>query len=126
MSLQLCRACGVEPSLLLHPLDFLGGDEVPELAFFPAMSMSGTVKRSRAAACLDMLGSSFEVVSLGEHAKRIAARKNLRERTPDAPGPDESGGAATDIATSAPLDTRMVEPRLTVENRRESGARNAS
>ena len=36
-ALMLCRATGVQPSLLLHPLDFLSGDDVPELKFFPGM-----------------------------------------------------------------------------------------
>ena len=38
-ALALCAATKTAPSLLLHPLDFLGGDEVPALAFFPAMSL---------------------------------------------------------------------------------------
>ena len=38
-ALRLCRLTGVAPSLLLHPLDFLGGDEEQDLAFFPAMGM---------------------------------------------------------------------------------------
>ena len=33
-------AAGVQPSILLHPLDFLGKEDVPELAFFPAMGMA--------------------------------------------------------------------------------------
>ena len=40
MALALCRFTGTQPSLLLHPLDFLGGEEVPELSFFPAMGLS--------------------------------------------------------------------------------------
>ena len=37
---------GLEPSLLLHPLDILGGDEEPDLGFFPAMKLHGAVKRT--------------------------------------------------------------------------------
>ncbi|MEQ1924143.1 MAG: polysaccharide deacetylase family protein, partial [Pyrinomonadaceae bacterium] len=39
MALAACRATGVQPSLLLHPLDFLSGDDISELKFFPGMSM---------------------------------------------------------------------------------------
>ncbi len=38
-ALRLCRSANIQPSLLLHPLDFLGADDVPELAFFPAMKI---------------------------------------------------------------------------------------
>ena len=34
-AVTLCRVTGLEPSFLLHPLDLLGGDEAPALAFFP-------------------------------------------------------------------------------------------
>ena len=34
---QPCRAAGVEPSFLLHPLDFLTAESCPALRFFPAM-----------------------------------------------------------------------------------------
>ena len=38
---------GVEPSILLHPLDFLGADDVGELGFFPGMGMAGAAQASR-------------------------------------------------------------------------------
>ncbi|RIK85383.1 MAG: polysaccharide deacetylase [Planctomycetota bacterium] len=43
-ALSLCRMTGVEPSLLLHPLDFLGGDDDGDLAFFPAMQLPSARK----------------------------------------------------------------------------------
>ncbi|MDE2573488.1 MAG: polysaccharide deacetylase family protein, partial [bacterium] len=43
-ALALCRITNTEPSILLHPLDFLGGDDCPELAFFPAMNMRAKEK----------------------------------------------------------------------------------
>ena len=36
---------GVQPSILLHPLDFLGADDVDSLQFFPGMSLTGARKR---------------------------------------------------------------------------------
>lgn len=70
-ALGACRIAGVEPSLLLHPLDFLGGDDVPELAFFPAMSMPGSLKARLAENLLDIYRQQFEVVAMSTHAERI-------------------------------------------------------
>ena len=58
-SLQVCRVAGVEPSLLLHPLDFLGADDVDSLRFFPGMDMSGDHKREVVWKCLDELTRQF-------------------------------------------------------------------
>jgi peptidoglycan-N-acetylglucosamine deacetylase len=41
---------GIEPSILLHPLDFLGADDVDSLRFFPGMAMEGAAKREVVAA----------------------------------------------------------------------------
>lgn len=71
-ALRLCRLRGVEPSILLHPLDFLGADDVDALGFFPGMGMTGERKREVVAACVDELRRQFEVVPLVEHAEAIA------------------------------------------------------
>ena len=73
-SLRLCRVAGVEPSILLHPLDFLGADDVDSLRFFPGMTMPGAVKRRTALKCIDELMRSYDVVPIGEHAARIKQR----------------------------------------------------
>jgi len=44
LALQSCVLTGTQPSLLLHPLDFLGGDDTADLGFFPAMQVPGAVK----------------------------------------------------------------------------------
>ncbi len=38
-ALRVCRAAGVGPSILLHPLDLISGDDVKALAFFPGMQI---------------------------------------------------------------------------------------
>lgn len=73
-SLRLCRLTGLEPSILLHPLDFLGADDVDSLRFFPGMTMPGAVKRKAALTCIDELMRSFDVVTVGAHAARIKQR----------------------------------------------------
>ena len=70
---RLCRLAGVEPSILLHPLDFLGADDVDALGFFPGMGMPGERKRAVVADCLDELRPQFRVVPMGEHADAISA-----------------------------------------------------
>jgi hypothetical protein len=71
-SLAMCRATGVAPSILLHPLDLLGGDDVGSLAFFPGMAMSGKVKRELLSGFLALLADRFEICTVGEHAASLA------------------------------------------------------
>jgi hypothetical protein len=67
-ALRLCKTARIEPSILLHPLDFLDASECPELGFFPAMSMDGGVKRAVLFEAVRILAREFEVVPLCELA----------------------------------------------------------
>jgi hypothetical protein len=71
-ALQLCRLTGTAPSILLHPLDFLGGDDEPDLSFFPAMGLKGARKVAFLAEILEILSREFEVMALSELMTRIA------------------------------------------------------
>jgi len=77
-ALLTCRALGIAPSLLLHPLDFLAGEDVSTLAFFPAMQLKRSRKLAILERALDIYRELFEVVTVGEHAASI-------ERSPAAP-----------------------------------------
>lgn len=70
-ALRLCRLRGIAPSILLHPLDFLGADDVDSLGFFPGMAMKGADKRAVVAACLDELVRHFDVGPMERHAHAI-------------------------------------------------------
>jgi peptidoglycan/xylan/chitin deacetylase (PgdA/CDA1 family) len=84
-ALALCRARHVEPSVLLHPLDFLGADDgLADLAFFPGMNMPRQVKLEVLDRVLSLLTEHFEVVSMEGHARALAARAHLDSRSPDA------------------------------------------
>jgi peptidoglycan/xylan/chitin deacetylase (PgdA/CDA1 family) len=72
-ALLACRAARIAPSLLLHPLDFLSGDDAPRLKFFPAMSMPPERKRAVLLGALEIYRSLFEVVPVGEHAAAVEA-----------------------------------------------------
>jgi hypothetical protein len=63
-AMLLCRATRTEPSILLHPLDFLSMHDCPELAFFPAMSMDAATKRTVLFQSLSMLVDMFDVMPL--------------------------------------------------------------
>lgn len=76
-AMRFCRLRGVEPSILLHPLDFLGADDVDSLRFFPGMEMEGAVKRQMVLRCLDELARQFEVVPMCDHAEALHRRGGL-------------------------------------------------
>jgi peptidoglycan/xylan/chitin deacetylase (PgdA/CDA1 family) len=76
-ALRLCRVRKVAPSILLHPLDFLGADDVDALGFFPGMSMTGAAKRAVAGRCLDELARQFDVVTMVDHAEHALAGGGL-------------------------------------------------
>ncbi|HJZ86065.1 MAG TPA: polysaccharide deacetylase family protein [Polyangia bacterium] len=80
-ALALCRLRGVQPSFLLHPLDFLGGDCVKELAFFPGMKLKTEHKLALFDDLVAIIKSSFEPVTMAEHARRLLANGNLRSRS---------------------------------------------
>jgi hypothetical protein len=57
--------------VLLHPLDFLGADDVGELSFFPAMDLPGEMKMRIVGDALDVLSNWFDVVPMREHANAL-------------------------------------------------------
>lgn len=77
-ALTLCKLRGIEPSFLLHPLDFLGGDVEHRLSFFPAMSLPTDRKLALLDRVLDELGRNFELVDMQTHAERLLAGDDLR------------------------------------------------
>ena len=72
-ALRTCALLGVGPSILLHPLDFLGVDDVASLEFFPGMGMSGAYKRERVGELIDLFSARFDVGGLGRHIERLGA-----------------------------------------------------
>ena len=71
LALTLCRLTGTQPSLLLHPLDFLGQEDCPELAFFPAMQTPAAPKLEVARKVLQAFHRQFHVVPMREHAQTL-------------------------------------------------------
>ncbi len=75
-----CSLTGVQPSLLLHPLDFLSADDTAELKFFPGMNMKSEQKLAMLDGILDTFTRAFEVVSMREHADSFRRVQPLMQR----------------------------------------------
>jgi peptidoglycan/xylan/chitin deacetylase (PgdA/CDA1 family) len=73
-ALRLCRLRNVEPSILLHPLDFLGGTDIDSLAFFPGMAMPARLKIEVVTAALEILTEWHDVGTMLQHAEACDAR----------------------------------------------------
>lgn len=63
-ALAACRLTRTEPSILLHPLDFLSARDCPELRFFPAMNLDPELKERTVFESIGALASSFDVGSM--------------------------------------------------------------
>jgi hypothetical protein len=77
-AIALCRVGRLEPSFLLHPLDVLGRDQVPELAFFPGMDMAGARKQRMLLRVLEVLATHYRLVPMGVHAGALIGGRRLR------------------------------------------------
>jgi hypothetical protein len=84
-ALSLCRMTGVSPSLLLHPLDFLGENDRVGLDFFPGMKLNSDRKLRLVGEIIGVYCDDFEVVTLREHALRFAEIRKAKIADPCAP-----------------------------------------
>ena len=81
--------------MLLHPVDFLGPDDAPDLGFFPGMQTPANVKRDLVHSYLTALTDHFEVRPIGEHAGEVRRGAPLRRLRPQFSEPAQrSSGAA--------------------------------
>jgi hypothetical protein len=71
-ALWLCHVTKTSPSLLLHPLDFLGCDDMQELSFFPAMNMRAEAKLKLVSEVLRLYTKRYNVVAMRRHAYELA------------------------------------------------------
>ena len=67
-AMKLCWLFGVRPSLLLHPLDFMDVEDVPELAFFPAMKLASDKKIALLDHCLNLMEKHWTLGPMQDHA----------------------------------------------------------
>lgn len=76
LAVVMCKLARVEPSVLLHPLDFLGGDDTDRLSFFPAMTRPSADKLAFVSEVFATLARHFDLVPMGEHADAALARRS--------------------------------------------------
>ena len=76
-ALKLCRLMGIQPSIVLHPTDFLGCDDTHDLSFLPAMTLSSEKKMDLVSEVLRRLTGEFTVVTLQQHAKEATQISKL-------------------------------------------------
>lgn len=84
-ALGLCRLTGTPVSLLLHPTDFLGADEVPALAFFPGMRLRSQAKTAFVREVLELLGASYTILPLADYARAQVQTGSLALAQPQFP-----------------------------------------
>ncbi len=70
-AVRMCKLTGTEPSYLLHPLDLIGGDQVPALRFFPGMNISSERKIEVFNQAMEKLGRHFHLVNMSRHVEHI-------------------------------------------------------
>ena len=73
----MCRLTHTEPSLLLHPLDFLGVEDDSDLGFFPAMQMPRTTKLESMDAFFGILLERFRPSPIGSYLSQVTEDRDL-------------------------------------------------
>ena len=81
-AIWLCRLTHTSPSLLLHPLDFLGYDDVDKLSFFPAMDLSGEQKTRLVGKLISIYSENFNVVPLARYVDGLSQGRPLKTMDP--------------------------------------------
>jgi len=78
-AIEMCRLTKTQLSLLLHPLDFLSGEDATELKFFPAMNLPIEEKLEFVGEILEMLGEKFEIVNMRKHAQSVNGKIPIKQ-----------------------------------------------
>jgi hypothetical protein len=81
LAVMLCRLTQTAPSFLLHPLDFVGSQEVPELSFFPGMNIQTAKKRELFERIMKSIEMHFELVNMSTYADSAIRSACLKTQT---------------------------------------------
>jgi hypothetical protein len=81
LAIMLCRLTQTAPSFLLHPLDFVGSDQVSELSFFPGMNIQTAKKKELFYNIMKIIGNHFELVNMSTYARNVMRSSFLKTRT---------------------------------------------
>jgi hypothetical protein len=72
-SIFMCKITKTSPSYLLHPLDLIGKDHVPSLAFFPGMNIKSERKLKIFEIAIQTLKENFELLPMAKFTEKISA-----------------------------------------------------
>ena len=79
-SLFMCKQTKTSPSILLHPLDLISGDKIPQLAFFPGMNIPTDKKVKVFKYALKRIQKDFNILPMLEFASDyLKSDKGVRE-----------------------------------------------
>lgn len=79
-ALILCKITKTPPSFLLHPLDLISGDQVPQLLFFPGMNIPTNKKIRVFTYVISRIAKKFEVLPMMEFSSRYGKQiSKMRE-----------------------------------------------
>jgi hypothetical protein len=82
LAIRLCLITQTAPSFLLHPLDFVGNREVPELSFFPGMDIGTERKTQIFNDVIKTIGKHFTLTNMSTYAKSILKSPGLKLQDP--------------------------------------------
>ncbi|CAN5804654.1 polysaccharide deacetylase family protein [soil metagenome] len=77
-AIMMCKITRTQPSYLLHPLDLIGKDHVPQLEFFPGMNILSPKKLEIFEIAMTILKKNFELLPMGEFAARVSKEKTIQ------------------------------------------------
>ena len=76
-SIFLCKITKTSPSYLLHPLDLIGKDHVPSLAFFPGMNIKSERKLKIFEIAIKILKDNFELLPMEKFSRTLSSEIKL-------------------------------------------------
>jgi peptidoglycan/xylan/chitin deacetylase (PgdA/CDA1 family) len=82
LAMILCKLTRTQPSLLLHPLDFISGNDIKELSFFPAMDLHIDKKNKLVSDVISIYSEYFTIVPLHQLARTISQESHIRTIEP--------------------------------------------
>lgn len=71
-SILLCKLTKTSPSYLLHPLDLIGKDHAPALAFFPGMNIKSEKKLKIFEIAIKILKENFDLLPMEKFSQNIS------------------------------------------------------
>jgi hypothetical protein len=74
IAIAFCKMTKTSPSFLLHPLDIISGDLVPELKFFPGMNVKSDKKINLFLEVINKLKDNFKLVDMSTFANNISKK----------------------------------------------------